>query len=98
MIRTELAPRVTSELNKVAVQVRDLVQQQDPLQRPHQFTRVTISPDGLDFQILPSRGAAIPASLSSTLRKITRVEMEDRHVAEAEYTGAAPGFPIWHGN
>jgi hypothetical protein len=54
MIATELAPRVTSELNKVATQQRDLVQQQDPLQRPHQFTKVAISPDGLTFRFCPA--------------------------------------------
>ena len=54
MIGTELAPRVTSELNKIAVQQRDFVQQQDPLLRPHQFTKVSISPDGLNFRLCPA--------------------------------------------
>jgi hypothetical protein len=54
MMATELAPRVTDELNKLAPVQRDLVQQQDPQQRPHQFTRVAISPEGIDFRLCPS--------------------------------------------
>ncbi|WP_035356910.1 hypothetical protein [Edaphobacter aggregans] len=54
MIGTELAPRVTGELNKIANAQRDLVRQQDPQQRPHQFTSVAISPDGLNFRLCPA--------------------------------------------
>jgi len=54
MIATELAPRVTDELNKIANAQRDLVQLQDPQQRPHQFTSVAISPDGLNFRLCPA--------------------------------------------
>ena len=54
MIATELAPRVTDELNKIANAQRDLVQQQDPQLRPHQFTIVAITPDGLNFRLCPA--------------------------------------------
>jgi hypothetical protein len=54
MLATELAPQVTSELNKIAVQQRNLVQQEDAQNRPHEFTRVAISPDGLEFRLCPA--------------------------------------------
>jgi hypothetical protein len=54
MIATELAPRVTDELNKIANEQRNFVQQQDPQHRPHQFASVAISPDGLNFRLCPA--------------------------------------------
>lgn len=54
MIATELVPRVKDELNKIANQQRDLVQAQDPQRRPHKFTTVAISPDGLNFRLCPA--------------------------------------------
>jgi hypothetical protein len=54
MIATELVPRVTDELNKIANSQRDLVQVQDPQGRPHEFASVAISPDGLNFRLCPA--------------------------------------------
>ncbi len=54
MIATELVPQATDELNKLANAQRDLVQRQDPQQRPHQFTRVVISADGVGFRLCPA--------------------------------------------